>query len=189
MMTSRTRFCSSSSTPWMVKRHAGLPGRRHQDRGDDAGQQRDVDAGRVCASCRSGVGSLIFGAPCSRRCRMTSSTKKTASTMPPTNSVSRQRLRGRPEEIDAAQEADEQRRIAERRQRAADIGDQEDEEDDDMGVERPVVVGADDRPDHDHRGAGRADDRGKQRADQQQPGIDRRRAVDVAARSGCRPKW
>ena len=41
-----------------------------------------------------------------------------------------------PEEVDAAQEADEQRRVAERGQRAADIGDEEDEEDDDMRIGR-----------------------------------------------------
>ncbi len=39
---------------------------------------------------------------------------------------------GGPEEIDTVQEADEQRRVAERRQRAADISDQDDEEHDDM---------------------------------------------------------
>jgi hypothetical protein len=45
-------------------------------------------------------------------------------------------MRRRPEEIDAAQEADEQRRVAERRQRAADVRDEEDEEDDDMALKR-----------------------------------------------------
>ena len=66
-------------------------------------------------------------------------------------------MRGGPEEIDAAQEADEQRRIAERRQRAADIGDQEDEEDHHVGVVRARRVGADQRPHQDHGGAGGAD--------------------------------
>ncbi len=58
-----------------------------------------------------------------------------------------------PEELDALQEADEQRRIAERRQRAADIGDQKDKEHHDMRVVSPVVVGPDQRPDQDHRRA------------------------------------
>ena len=50
----------------------------------------------------------------------------------------------RPEEIDALEEAQEQRRVAERRQRAADVGDQEDEEHDHVRVVQAVVVGADD---------------------------------------------
>ena len=45
-------------------------------------------------------------------------------------------MRRRPEEVDAAQEAEEQRRVAERRQRAADVRDQEDEEHDDVDVVR-----------------------------------------------------
>ena len=90
-------------------------------------------------------------------------------------------VRGGPEEIDAAQEADEQRRIAERRQRAADIGDQEDEENDDVDVVRARGIGADQRPDQDHGGAGGADDARHRGAEQQDAGIDQRRR-----RAGCR---
>ena len=75
-----------------------------------------------------------------------------------TKSVSATEMLRRPEEIDAAQEAEEERRIAKRRQRAADIGDQEDEEDDHVRVVAAVVVGAQQRADHQHRGAGRADE-------------------------------
>ena len=82
----------------------------------------------------SGVGSELRRAV-SRRCTMMSMRQEDGQH----HAADEQRLApecgGRPEEIDAAQEADEQRRVAERRQRAADVGDQEDEEDDDMGVE------------------------------------------------------
>ena len=47
-------------------------------------------------------------------------------------------------------------------------------------LKRPVVVGADQRPDQDHRGAGGADEAREDRADREQAGIDQRRAMDVA---------
>ena len=81
-------------------------------------------------------------------------------------------LRG-PEEGDAAQEADEQRRIAERGERAADIGDQDDEEDDDMSIVRAPGIGADQRADQDHGGAGGADQAGDRRAEGEDAGIGR----------------
>ena len=89
-------------------------------------------------------------------------------------------MRGGPEEIDAAQEADEQRRIAERRQRAADIGDQDDEEDHHMGIVRAAGIGADQRPDQDHGGAGGADHARHGGAEQQDAGIEQRRAAQGA---------
>ena len=88
-------------------------------------------------------------------------------------------LRG-PEEVDAAQEADEQRRIAERRERAADIGDQDDEEHHHMDVVQPRGVGAQQRPDQDHGRAGGADDARDQRAEGEHRGVDQRRAAQVA---------
>ena len=78
-----------------------------------------------------------------------------------------------PEEIDAVQEADEQRRIAERRQRAADIGDENDEEHHDVHFVEARVVGAEQRPDQDHGRAGGADEARDQRADREQCGVDR----------------
>ena len=91
-----------------------------------------------------------------------------------------QQMRRGPEEIHPAQEAEEERRVAQRRQRAADVRDQEDEEHHDMDVVAPVVVGAQHRADHDDRGAGRADEARHQRADRQQGGVRRGRAVQVA---------
>src|SRR5580700_6014131 len=86
----------------------------------------------------------------------------------------------RPEEIDTVEEADEQRRIAERRQRAADIADQEDEEYHDMDVVQPPRIGANKRPDQNHGGAGGADDAGNERAEEEYQRIDQRRAAHRA---------
>ena len=97
-----------------------------------------------------------------------STRKNSASSMPLTNSVSRQRFVRRPEEIDAAQEAEEERRIAEGRERAADIRHEEDEEHHHVDVVPAVVVGAHDRPDHHDGRAGGADEAGQHRADREQ---------------------
>ena len=83
----------------------------------------------------------------------------------------------RPEKIDAVQEADEQRRVAERGQRAADIGDQDDEEDDHMNVVEARRVRAQQRPDQDHGGAGGADDAGDGGPERQHRGVDERGAA------------
>ena len=72
-----------------------------------------------------------------------------------------------PEEVDPAQEADEQRRVAERTERAAHIGDQDDEEHDHMRAVAPAFVRADHRPDQDHGGAGGSDDAGDAGAESQ----------------------
>ena len=92
----------------------------------------------------------------------------------------RQRCCVGPEEIDAAQEADEQRRIAERGERAADIGDQDDEEHDDVHVVEPRRIGAQQRADQDHGRAGGADDARDQRAEGEDRGVDERRAAQIA---------
>ena len=71
-------------------------------------------------------------------------------------SISRNRCVVVQKKLTPLQEAEEQRRIAERRQRAADVRHQEDEEHEDMDLVPPVVIGADHRADQQHRGAGRA---------------------------------
>ena len=116
----------------------------------------------------------------SRRANQRSRAMKIASTSTPVISVSCQRCARGPEEIDAAQEADEQRRIAERRQRAADIGDQEDEEHDDVHVVRAQGVGADQRPHQDHGGAGGADHAGERGAEGEHGGVAPRLAAEIA---------
>ena len=86
----------------------------------------------------------------------------------------------RPEEIDAVHEADEERRIAERRQRAADIGDEKDEEHDHVDVVEPRSIGADERADEDHGGAGGARHAGDQGAEREHHGVDEGRAAQLS---------
>ena len=73
---------------------------------------------------------------------------------------------------DAALEAHEQGRVAERRQASADVGNEEDEEHDDVDFFLPPGVSLDDRPDHEHGCAGRADPAGQDGADEQEEGVD-----------------
>jgi hypothetical protein len=77
------------------------------------------------------------------------------------------RLR-RPEEIARLEEAQEERRVAKRCQRAADVRDQEDEEHDDVRAVAAVVVRAQQRADQQHRRARRAHDAREYRAERQQ---------------------
>jgi hypothetical protein len=87
---------------------------------------------------------------------------------------------GRPEEIDAAQETKEERRIAQRRQGAADIGHQEDEEDEHVRVVAALPIRIDHGPDQQHRGAGGAHPAREQRADAEHRHVRRRRAGEIA---------
>jgi hypothetical protein len=93
----------------------------------------------------------------------------------------RQQVAHSPEEVHALQEAKEQRWIAQRRERAAGVGDDEDEEHEHMRRAAPVVVGANQRAQHQDRRAGRAHEAGQQRADRHQRHVQARAAVQVAA--------
>ena len=64
----------------------------------------------------------------------------------------------RPEERDASDVADQQRRIAERRQEAAGVGDRQDEERDEVRAVLALAVGPQDGSDHQHARAGRPDE-------------------------------
>lgn len=64
----------------------------------------------------------------------------------------------RGQEADTAQKAKEQRRIAERRQDAADVGDEKDKEDDDMRLMLAFRIGLQNGADEDQRRARRADE-------------------------------
>ena len=85
-------------------------------------------------------------------------------------------MRRWPEERDAFQEAQEQRRIAQRCQRAADIGHQKDEEDDGVYLVPAIFVGAQQRPDQQHRGARGSHPTRQHGTEQQDRRIDDRRA-------------
>src|SRR6187401_92303 len=88
-------------------------------------------------------------------------------------------LRG-PEEVDPAQETDEERRVAERREGTADIRHKYDEEHD--GVRSMAALGI--RPqqwaDQDHGGSCGADETRHRRAEREQARIDERRAAEIA---------
>ena len=123
---------------------AGLPGRRGENGGDDARNQQQVDAAADAELRRR----LAFA---------DGRDQPVLAIMPEVeHEESRQHQSGderglrpqvprRPEEVDAVQEADEQRRVPERGERAADIGDQEDEEHDHMDIVESSRVGADER--------------------------------------------
>ena len=86
-----------------------------------------------------------------------------------------------PSEGNALEEAEVERRVAERGEQTSAVGDDEDEEDDDVGAGDPLLVGAEQRPNEDHRGPGRADHVGKQRADGEHRGVGERCAGQAAS--------
>ena len=78
------------------------------------------------------------------------------------------------------QVAEEERRVAERREAAADVRHEEDEEDDRVRDVLALAVGLQQRPDEQHRGAGRADERGEERAQAEERGVRAGRGLEVA---------
>src|SRR6516165_11591790 len=120
---------------------AGLPAGREQDRPDHADHEQQVDAAayaqiewRRAFPDRRHQAVLAVVPEVDREEDGKHERADKGSGSP--------QVEGRPEEIDAVQEADEQRRIAERCERAADIADQEDEEDYDVRVVEARRVGA-----------------------------------------------
>jgi len=85
-----------------------------------------------------------------------------------------------PEKINPLQVAQEQRRIAERCQDATNGRYKKNKKNHHMGVERAGAIGANERLDQDHRGAGRPDDVRDRGAKGEDRCIDRRRAVEPA---------
>jgi hypothetical protein len=81
----------------------------------------------------------------------------------------------------ALEKAKKQRRIAQWREQTAAVRDDEDEEDDDVRLALARRVGAQQRPDQQHRGARGADPAREQRAESQQRGVDDRRARERSA--------
>lgn len=87
----------------------------------------------------------------------------------------------RPGKGNATLEAHEQRRIAERCETAAHIGDEENEEDHHVDFLLAPCIGPDERTDHQHSSTGRTNPAGKDCADKQQQGIDLGRAGQGAS--------
>jgi hypothetical protein len=86
----------------------------------------------------------------------------------------------RPKEVDTSQESDEQRRIAERRQRAADVGDQEYCEHQHMRIVTATLVRPYQGSHDDHGGAGGAYEARQYGAQQEHSGIAGGSSVQIA---------
>ena len=157
-----------------VERHARLPDRRQQDGGDHRGDQRQVDEAVKPRSAHA-RGLFLFAAEVPEiQCKEDRQHDRGGQ-----HRLSDEMRRG-PEKRHPAQEADEQRRVAERAQGAADIGDQEDEEDDDVDVVLAHGVGLNERPHQDHGGAGGADHARDGGAEQQHGRVAQRPAAEIA---------
>src|SRR5262245_45265607 len=89
--------------------------------------------------------------------------------------------RERPEERYAVQEAEEERRITERRQRTTDVGDEEDEEDDGVRAMAAPTVRTQERTDEQHRGTGGPDPRREHGPDRHERGVHARCPAQAAA--------
>ena len=98
----------------------------------------------------------------------------------PVHEEPRRKERKRPGEGHAAQHPEKERRIAQRREQAAAISHDEDGEDDRVRLDRPLLVGAQNRPDQQHGRARGADQRGEQRATGQKGHVDARFSPEIA---------
>jgi hypothetical protein len=92
----------------------------------------------------------------------------------------RKQMLRRPKEIDTVQESDEQRRIAERRQRAPHIGYEEYGKYQHMRIVLAMQVRANQRAHRDHGGARGADKARQHGTNEKHAGVAGRRAVKVA---------
>ena len=86
-----------------------------------------------------------------------------------------------PEERYAVQEPEEERRVAERREGAADVRHEEGEEDDRVRPMAARAIGAQQRPDDEHRCPRRTDPRREHRPDRDQHAVGRRRPAQRSA--------
>ena len=86
-----------------------------------------------------------------------------------------------PAELHPLQKAEKQRRITQRREHAANVGHQKDEENDDVGLVLAIVVGTDQRADEQHGGPGGTHKAGQEGAQQQHAGVENGAAVQIAA--------
>ena len=87
----------------------------------------------------------------------------------------------RPQKIDALQKAEEQRRVAERREGAADIGNQKNEEHEDVDIVGAILICSDHRADQHHGCAGRAEKACRDRTDRENRRVRGGRADEIAA--------
>ena len=160
------------------ERYAWVPGAACQDDADDGHQQDDVGA---AFEADRRFGSRIAPAVTFLAVPVAVESVEQREQDDDAEQHLAEQMLGRPEEAHTFQEAQEQRWIAEWRQGTADVRHQKDEEHEDMDLVSPVVVGADDRPDQQHRRAGGTHPAGQHGADREQGRVHRRRTVEVAA--------
>ena len=86
----------------------------------------------------------------------------------------------RPPERHAVEVAEEERRVSQGGEAAADVRDEEDEEDDRVHLVAPLPVGPHERPDEEHARARGADEARQDRPRREEPGVDGRRGAEIA---------
>ena len=160
--------------------HARIPDARHEHGRDDHGEEENVDL------AVDAEGLLLFrGTEFARGHVLLENEgvdrevdcKKDRHREDPR----RKEVFGRPEEFDAAEEPEEERRIAQRRKRAAHVGDQEDEKDEGVDLARAAFVRGNERANEEHRGARRAHEVGEHGAETQEGRVHDRTTHEAAA--------
>src|SRR3984893_1523194 len=154
MMSSRIRFCSSILVPSKSK---PMPGRQKPlaTMARIAMPMSPTFTWPLTPSFTAAVPA--GGGVSSRPAKKESTKKKIASKTPDANKACGHRARVVQKKSIPPKEAKEQRRIAKRRQHSANVRDKKNKEDHHMGVEGARAIGANERLDQDHRGAGRSD--------------------------------
>ena len=175
-MASRSRFCDGNFGPQNGERTKLQLGAEQDGDDDHAAEQHVESAGYANGPVRCGIRRRVSLAPVDDRVQHEEGRQHDTGRE---QRLGKQMLR-RPEKIHALEEAEEQRRVAERRERAADIGDQEDEEHHDMHVVLSIVIGAKHGAYHHHRRAGGPDQAGENGADAEQHRICNRSAAKIA---------
>ena len=89
-----------------------------------------------------------------------------------------EQMLSRPEEVNATQKAQEQRRIAQRSEAAADIGNKEDKEDEGVHLKATLFIGRKQRTNQKHCGTRGTHQVGKQRAHKQNSAVDSGRTME-----------
>ena len=154
----------------------GLPNAGHEYRDDDADQKQEVDLA-VEAELFIGLGGRFGLAFLAEQERIQK--EEDAEQDDGKQHGFAEQMHGRPEEGHALEEAEEQRRVAEGGQGAADVGDKENEEDDDVHTVLAVLIGPEQGPDEQHGRAGGSHPAGEDGPEGEQPGVHHRRAHEL----------
>ena len=157
--------------------NSGLPHARKHHGADRAQQQRDVE---LAEHLDFGLGfGQRLGAIARFFVQMAVQQEENGQQECHRKDERQQHVQESPAERHALQKAQKQRRIAQGREAAADVGDQKDEENHHVHFVRAVLQGAQDRADHQHRRARRAHQRREHGADEKQPRVGHRRSAQI----------